>query len=299
MSATAQTVIDHQTGDVITESDSKQIGFLDTVKAGLAELEKSYATVPDCSTKEGYEAAKEQRKELAKKRREVDEAHKEEKAEPLRRCQQLDKMKRDILKVITPLEDARKEAIKAFDEKKEREEREAAEKEQRRIDAIQARMSEITALGNAVELDQIAESVEVIEAIDLALFEEFTDQAKALIEDTLASLTERQATLQKQAEEAARIERERQELAEQRAELERQKQELGVAQPERVATQTTESSPVYESVEQKDDAALIGWFESIRPLPEMDSESRKEYAAKLQRTVDYMATILAPIYDSK
>lgn len=203
----------------IPEETSKSIEKMGRVSAGLAKLKEKYSKVPDCSTAEGYEKAKTEAREIAKVRIDVGKAHKAGKAFYLEGGRKIDSMKNEILSVVSPLEDARKEAVKAIDDEKKRVLQEAAEKEQARVDGIQRRLNEINGFSSLIEIEPIDYALNQIEAIDLHDFEEFKDAACSAIETTRNTLTERRAVLIRQREEAEKLEAQRAEQQRQQAEI--------------------------------------------------------------------------------
>lgn len=233
MNAKAETVIDNDTGLEIPQAAKDSIAKLNTVEAGVAAMLKKYAAAPDASTPEGYELAKSEAKEIAAVRISADKAHKIAKAPYWEGGKRIDAMKKSIVDRISPLEDVRKEAIKAVDDEKARIEREAAEKEQARIEFIETRVKHISEHAQFVTLEQVNGALTSLGDIDFSEFDEFADIAREKASEATAALTERRDALKAQAEEAARLEAQRKEqeeaaakLAEQQAEIERQQKEI-------------------------------------------------------------------------
>lgn len=231
------TVIDHDSGVAIPEETQKGIAEMNRVAAGLEALREQYSHDPDCSTDEGYEQAKAEQKAIAKTRIAVEKAHKAGKAFYLEGGRRIDAMKREILDVVSPLEESRKAAVKAVDDEKARIEREKAEAEQRRIDTIEARIAEIketgTLLSTATTPFLVETLMDDLDKHNLSDFDEFHEQAADAIERARAAGATRKTELLEQAARQAeldklRAEREAQEakLREEQEQVERERAEI-------------------------------------------------------------------------
>jgi hypothetical protein len=221
-------IIDHESGMAIPAETQKSIAVMNEVASGLAELQSKYAIMPDVNTTEGYDLAKQERKEIGAVRTKVNKAHKAGKAFYLDGGRKIDGMKNDILKTVATLEDERKDAIKVIDDEQARIDREAAEKEVERIDAISSRLDHITrAPSRVLTIEQCISELDFLESVVFSEFEEFADAAGEWVEDSLEKITEKKTALEAQAAEVAR-------LAEQKAEQDRQAAELQ-AQQDKIA----------------------------------------------------------------
>lgn len=211
---TEATIIDNDSGIAIPADTQKSIAVMNEVASGLAELKTKYAAMPDVNTDEGYELAKQERKEIGAVRIKIDKAHKAGKAFYLEGGRKIDGMKNDILKIVTTLEDERKEAIKAIDDEAARIAQEAAEKEQVRIEGIESRIARIkSAPSDAVTLEQVNSAIEKLATLKAHgtydAFDEFKDAARGVIEEAEIALTEKKTALEAQAAEAAQLEEQR------------------------------------------------------------------------------------------
>ena len=194
----------------------------DPIQAGLAELRQRYGNVAfDLRTVKGNEEARQARKALVSLRSRTDEAYSNWNApilEQQKAARSLrDSIKAEIQKIEAPID----EQIKADEARREAERRAREEAEAARLTAIRARLGEIgsapasVALADAAQIEAKLQWLSSLELTEEA-FAEFLADAQSLlakaVSDTEALLAARRA----RDEEAAQLERVRQELELQR-----------------------------------------------------------------------------------
>lgn len=144
------------------------------VAAALEELRLNYSTVPDVSTKQGYELCKKNAKEVAQYRIRLEKKRKEIKAPALERCKLIDSEAKRILCEIEKIENPLKEAYQKIDNEKKR-------KEQERINSIREKinaMSQFESMAAFAGSDEISEWIEQVDEIDCSQgFQELAEEA--------------------------------------------------------------------------------------------------------------------------
>jgi len=318
------TIIDHESGVAIPAETQKSIAVMNQVAAGLAELSTQYATLPDCSTDEGYDLAKKERKEIAAVRISIEKAHKAGKAFYLDGGRNIDKMKSSILETVSGLESVRKTAIKAIDDEAARIAREAAELEQARIDRIEKGMSKITEYMHAITLKDVNEALAMLDCADYNEFDEFADKARESASAVAVALTERFNELKEQAAEAERLaaqkaeqekaeaaakadrekfEAEKREFAEAQAKAKRDKEEAERAEVARqkaehdkaLAIQAAESNKAAAAEQSRLDAIEVAEYAETKRIADIEAARLKAIGDEQERvqTEKRQAAILA------
>lgn len=191
--------------------------------AALADLASRYkGVVFDVATTKGMQEARTARAELRSYRVDLEKLRVEIKAPALERCRLIDAEAKRITVALSDLEDPIDSAIKLEEKRKEREAMEAVMANQRRVDAIRARIEEIRQLPAACvgkTAAKIAEALDGAQAIVIGGdFEEFRTEAEDALRSTLAQISVMVAGAKAQEEEAAQVAAERAELARLRAE---------------------------------------------------------------------------------
>ncbi|MBY7923751.1 hypothetical protein KW453_15935 [Vibrio fluvialis] len=192
------------------------------IDARLAELRATYGSeVPDASTKDGYQRAKDISKEMTTLRTSLESRRKDFKAPVLAFGKMIDSEAKRLTSEILAIEEPFKAAYRAVDEEKKRVKEE-----------IEARFTWIVGLVvSAKESDSssIEKMIEDLAEYDVSkeMFGRRVDEAAQLVASTLESLTQvHVSTLEKEAEDR-RIEAERLELeALRREKEERERAEL-------------------------------------------------------------------------
>lgn len=191
--------------------------------AALAELASRYkGVVFDVTTTAGMQEARTARAELRGYRVELEKTRVEIKAPALERCRLIDAEAKRITAVLVDLEDPIDSTIKSEEKRKEREAMEKAMANQRRIDAIRARIEAIRqapASCVGLKVPQVAQVLELQRnAIVDDTYAEFQDEAKEALRSSIAQIEAIHAGAVAQEAEAERIQAERAELARLRAE---------------------------------------------------------------------------------
>lgn len=191
--------------------------------AALAELVTRYkGKVYDVATREGMDEARRDRAVIRGYRVDLEKVRVEIKAPALERCRLIDAEAKRITAALVDLEEPIDASIKLEERRKEREAMEAAMAEQRRKDALQARIAEIrqlpaTCVGKpAARLSAVLHEAQAITIG--ADFAEFRVEAEDALKSTLAQLSVMLTGTQAQEAEAERAKAERVELAKLRAE---------------------------------------------------------------------------------
>lgn len=262
------------------------LAIIDEVEQMLIEVEEEYATVPDCSTKEGYDLAKERRRNLVKARTRGNQARLDA-TKPLReeKARIDDIWNKDYQPRLLALEEPHDVAIKAVDEAKERERQAKAEAEAQRVAAIEERIAAIKAEpASAVTLEQCAEALARLTDVDLADFAEFAEPAEHHIKTAKALLEERHAALvaheeQRKAQEARQ------------AELDRRQAEQDAA-AEKLAQQQRDADAREQKI--KDDEAA-----AEKKMADEAARIEAEAAAEKKRVEDEAAAEKQRIADEK
>lgn len=204
------------------EAPTTSLAVFDPIQSGLAELRQRYDNVAfDLRTVKGNDEARQARKALVTLRSRTDDAYSNWNAPILEQQKAArtlrDSIKAEIQKIEAPID----EQIKADEARRDAERRAKEEAEAARLTAIRARLGEIGSAPASVALAdaaQIADKLQWLSGLELTeeAFAEFLADAQSLlakaVSDTEALLAARRA----RDEEAAQLERVRQELELQR-----------------------------------------------------------------------------------
>lgn len=215
--------------------------------ARIAELKETYGTeVPDASTKDGYQRAKQIAGECTSLRTALEKRRKEFKAPVLAFGKMIDSEAKRITAEIVAIEEPFKLAYKAVDEEKKRIK---AEIEQRFVD-----IKEMPSVALELSSGPIEIMINGLAEYDVskATFGRRVDEASALVASTLERLTEIHVKAIEAEQEALRIEAERAELERLRAEaaererLQREAEENAAREAEqaRIAEQAAEQARI-------------------------------------------------------
>jgi|GEM_PF-5534421 len=192
----------------LTLPDTEAALFVELKKSDkrIAEIEKDWAEVPDVETREGMKLAKSRRAELVSMRTTGDKNRKAI-TNPLRTLTaSINDLWKKYLPRIEAVEEKYDAAIKAVEQRAEREKQEKAEADERRIAVIQSKINAIKATpADALTVEQIDSALVLVNDFDLDEFEEFKDAAEMHINAAREALTVRRTTLIEQAEETARL----------------------------------------------------------------------------------------------
>jgi len=209
----------------------------DITDVALKKLEKKYSTVPDVTTKDGYETARTGIAEIRTLRTSVEKKRKELKADALKYGRKVDAEASRITEILLSIEEPLKIAKTEIDEAREREREAKRKAEEDRRAGILARIEGIrAAIPAAVNMDSetISGQIELVERIEITdeLFQEYFDLGGTAKAETISELKdlhtkalEREEADRKRAEEDAR-------LAEERAEIEAEKEKLRLEREE-------------------------------------------------------------------
>ncbi|MEO8297084.1 MAG: hypothetical protein ABI574_04675 [Burkholderiales bacterium] len=225
-------------------------------EAGLADLRQRYAGVVfDMRTVAGDKAARAGRLELVKLRTSLDGVRKDLKAPLAAQVKLIDDEAKRITAEIKLLEEPIDAQIKADEARREAERKKREEQERQRAAAIRVRITEISdapvraATMSSKEIDELGGVVDGT-TISEAEFGEFTEEALAVRDRSIAQLLDLFNAAQDREQAAAKLEEERRALviereqaaalaAAQLAELNRQRDEYNAAvlEAERIATE--------------------------------------------------------------
>lgn len=228
--------------------------------ARIAELKETYGSeVPDASTKDGYQRAKQIASECTSLRTALEKRRKEFKAPVLAFGKMIDSEAKRIAAEIVSIEEPFKEAYKAVDDEKKRIK---AEIEQRFVDIKQMPVLALESSSGHIEemINNLAEY-----DVSKETFGRRADEASALVASTLERLTELHVKAIESEEEALRIESERAELEKLREEsaerdrLQREAEEKATRESEqaRIADLAAEAARQAEIERQQEKAARI------------------------------------------
>lgn len=204
----------------------KAVAEFDRVAAGIAELKKRYENVVyDVATSKGMTLAKEARMAIRAPRFEVEKIRKAAKAPILALGKKLDTEAARITSELEKLEQPIDSAIKAEEDRKERERQAKVEAELKRVADLQERVVYLRGnptLSATTGSALIAEHISDLEGevVDDSL-QEFRQQAEDAKAAGLSRLRELHAAALAHEAEQARIKSEREELAKLRAEQEK------------------------------------------------------------------------------
>lgn len=238
----------------------------DKVSSDIQKIQEQGNFIPDCSTKDGYEASKRFVLDVTTPaRKALTEAHKETKKPFWDTCKFLDEKKKELMPLLEAVEAPHKEAYKAVDEEKKRIK---AEKEA----AVQRGFDAITQLVN----DSVGASAETIQAlldqcadfdVDSDVYQNRTGELIELQAESIAKLSD---ALSKQIQ--------FEEMEEQRKELERKQREIEAREQEAKRQQ--------EEAERKEREARIAEearIEAERKAEEARIEAEKQAQIQLEQ----------------
>lgn len=197
--------------------DGKAIVAYSRTEAALAVLREKYKDARyDLTTTIGDKAARAARLELVTLRTDLEKKRKELKAPALEFGKKIDNEAARLTGEIEALEKPIDAQIKADEKRREdeRRAREEAEAVRKKVhtDAI-AKIAGYVGLATDLPSERIAKGIEHLESFDLSGFEEFTEEATATRDRTIAALRTLHAKAKAREEEAARLEAERAEQA--------------------------------------------------------------------------------------
>lgn len=215
----------------------------DKVMSDVKEIEEKGNFVPDCTTKEGYEASKRFVLDITTPaRKRLTEAHQEVKKPFLETCRFLDAKKKELMPLLEKIEAPHKEAYKAVDEEKKRIKAEKEAAVQRGFDSI-----------NHILQSSVGANAETIQSllgecadfnVDPEIYMKRTDELIALQSDAISKLSDALTKqiqfeeMEKQREEMERKQREiearEQEALRQQQEVERKEREARIAEEARI-----------------------------------------------------------------
>jgi len=250
----------------------------------LADLAAKYPVVPDASTTEGYQAIKECLSEVRPLRTAVEKRRKELKADALAYGRKVDARAKEITTALLDIETPFKEAKVAEDQKAEIEAQEARDAEEKRVLAIQGRVSDIhkkvEGLLNATS-DQI--NARITEVIDINMddFEEFGEAAsfaKAAVLDSLKKAFDARVDFEQQQAEQERIAKEQREA---QAALDSKQAELA-AQQKKVDEERKEAARVMQEAQDKAEAEKKRVEQEKADAVRKDREKAEQEAAALK-----------------
>lgn len=119
------------------ENNNYDLSGFDKVLADVAEIQEKGNFIPDCSTKDGYEASKRLVLDVTMPaRKALEEAHKVTKKPFWDACKFLDSKKKELMPILEAVEAPHKEAYKAVDEEKKRRKAEKEARIQKGFDDI-------------------------------------------------------------------------------------------------------------------------------------------------------------------
>lgn len=277
-----------------------QITEYSKIDAALAELSTRYGrAVFDVATTKGMQEAKEARAELRGYRVDLEKTRVEIKAPALERCRAIDAEAKRITATLVELEDPIDGSIKAEEGRKQQEAMEKVMAEQRRKDAILAKIEAMR--GKVIALAgkhsaEIANAIEVMNATEItaAEFAEFHGEAVVAWNATLARLRDLHVAQVASEAEAIRIRAEREELAKLRAEADVREREhrARMAEEERVAREARATEDARVAGERAKVEAERRAMESERfREQEAADAARREIARKENEVLDAKALL--------
>ena len=262
---------------------SNAVTAITDTEAGIAELAKKYkGVIYDCTDSDGMAAAKVARREIREPRYNIENLRKAAKAPVLELGRSLDQVAKDLTARILELEEPVDEQIKAEEKRIADAKQKLIDDEKKRVDGIQARITEMYDGVTKITSDPKAPSGFVQRCIEKFLtieiddsFEEFKDDAlktwdagEAALQAHLVLMTQREADEKKAAEDAAELERLRKEKADRDA-----ADALVRAEEREVERQAAEKAAAIPPVEKQLDDLSFGTSESdpveTTPAPEV------------------------------
>lgn len=275
----------------------------------LAEIERTYATLPDLSTSEGYEQAMEGIKTCRTLRSRIESWRKETKGNALKFCQTVDGLARKARTRILAVEGPMKEAKVAKDEEEVRRKQEAERKERERVEAIEARINKIAAAPDQAIMRDPAGVQVLIDGLKAVpdsseWAAEFAEKAKDVIKDSLKKLAEIKSL--KLAQE--KIETEKEALRA-KAEADRLKAEAEAAELRKVIAEKEAAEREKARIEKKKALLEIekaerakrekARIEKEKTLREAEEKARREAEENIVKLTDKTIDTLVPFCKSK
>ena len=209
----------------------------DKVLADVAEIQEKGNFIPDCSTKEGYEASKRFVLDVTTPARKMlEQAHKETKKPFWDACKFLDSKKKELMPLLEAVEEPHKLAYKAVDEEKKRIKAEKEAAVQRGFDSVINLVNSSVGADSATIQNLLNDCMDF--DVDPAVYGNRTDELINVQRESVEKLTD---ALSRQIQ--------YEEMEKQRQELERQQRELEEAQ--------REAQRIKEESERKEREALI------------------------------------------
>lgn len=258
--------------------------------ARLAELKETYGTeVPDASTKDGYQRAKQIATECTSLRTALEKRRKEFKAPVLAFGKMIDSEAKRITSEIVAIEEPFRSAYKEVDDQKKRVKEEI---EQRFVDIKQMPTAALESNSEQIEamINNLAEY-----DVSTKTFGRRVDEASALVADTLNRLTEIHVKAIESEREALRVEAERAELEllrQKEAERERQQREAEEkaqreADQARIAEQAAEQARI--DVERKAKAEAERLEREKQEAIEREEKAKREAEESERRRLEQEA----------
>lgn len=277
-----------------------QITEYSKTDAALAELSSRYSrAVFDVTTTKGMQDAKEARAELRGYRVDLEKVRVEIKSPALERCRLIDAEAKRITAALVDLENPIDATIKAEEERKTREAMEKVMAEQRRKDAILAKIEALR--GKALALAgkhsaEIANAIEILEATEITAeeFAEFHGEALTAKDAALSRIRDLLAAQIASELEAIRIRAEREELVKLRAEADTREREhrIRMAEEDRQAREGRAAEDARVATERAKVEAERRAMEAERLREQEAAESaRREIARKENEVLDARALL--------
>ena len=288
-------------------------------EAELAKLrERMKDVVYEVATTKGMEIAKADRRELVSLRTSLEAKRKELKAPALKRCQEIDTEAKRITAELFKLEEPIDAAIKAEEQRKEAEKEAKRQAELQRIAEISKKIDAIrnlpvtAVLKNAEDLQLTVDRLTAY-VIDES-FCEFRETATCLKSEVLVTLNNILDEKVRAAEEAARLQAEKEEqeraaaaererIAAERAAFEEEKrsQEQNIARVDAIRAKVNAIREVYVTpgMNSEDVEALIAKVKETQITEEVYQEFAPDAYAVLAKTVSQLCHIHAGLIDSE
>lgn len=236
------------------ENQEYDLTKFDKVLSDVAEIQEKGNFIPDCSTKEGYEASKRFVLDVTTPARKMlEQAHKETKKPFWDACKFLDEKKNELMPLLVAVEQPHKEAYKAFDEEKKRIKAEAEARVQKGFDDINGAVNSSVGASSSVIEDLISFCADF--DVDPAVYGKRTDELVQLQGESIDKLTSaltqaiQAEEMQKKQEELDRIQKE--------LEDEKRRQEAIKQENERKEREALIAKEAKEKAEKEAEEALI------------------------------------------
>jgi len=263
--------------------EAGQVVKYDVTDSAIKQLSKKYATVPDISTKEGYDEVRSGLAEMRPLRTGVEKKRKFLKKEALEYGRRVDAEAKRITDLLLSIEEPYRLAKLQYDDNKEAE-REAQRKneEERRgkilmaIEGIREPVFDCANKSPAFVQGKIDQTEAVM--IVPEFFEEYTALAETAKNDTILRLREiyeaaleSEESAKKRAEEDARIKAENEALESERRVLEAEKEELRLKlEADQKAEAAKEAARIKKEKEDADlEAQHNKWLEAVAGVEEI------------------------------